>query len=441
MDVDTLWATILGEIELEISRGNFISFFRTTRATYAPKDNRVVIFCPNSASSIMLQTRFAALVKNHVEKKLNQPTQIEFRVAAQTMPVEEAGPLFNSIASLESSIRENGLNPNYTFDNFAVSETNQMAFAAAQAVATKPGSAYNPLFLWGPTGVGKTHLAQAIGRQVLVKNRDAKLIYCTGEEFTNEIIEAIRTRTTAQFKRRYRSITIFVADDIQFIAGRDSVQMEFFHTFNSILNGGGQIILTSDKPPTEIGKLEARLRSRFEGGLLVDVGQPNFELRTAILLTKARERGITISAESAQQLAANIEDVRALEGALLRYMSAQEHEYDTDKIISRLINGAAVAEKKKISPHKIIDTVAGHYDIKASQLLGKSRKKQVVEPRQVLMFILRQELGLPFEEIGALIGGRDHTTIMYGVEKVQDLLPKRESFRKNLSQIRRLLGE
>ena len=441
MDVDVLWTTILGEIELEISHGNFVSFFLGTRITYAPRDNKVIVFCPNPASSFMLQTRFSTIVKNHLEKKLSQALQIEFRIATRTIPNEEVGPLYASVANLENNIRENGLNPNYTFDNFAVSETNQMAFAAAQAVASKPGSAYNPLFLWGPTGVGKTHLAQAIGRQVLVKNRDAKLIYCTGEEFTNEIIEAIRTRTTAQFKRRYRSITMFVADDIQFIAGRESVQMEFFHTFNSILNGGGQIILTSDKPPTEISKLEARLRSRFEGGLLIDVGAPNFELRTAILLTKARERGITLSADTAQQLAANIEDVRALEGALLRYMSEQEHEYDTDKIVARLIKGIPLSEKKKVSPHKIIDTVAGHYDIKASQLLGKSRKRQVVEPRQILMFILRQELGLPFEEIGTLIGGRDHTTVMYGVEKIQTLLPKHEVFRKNVSQIRRLLGE
>src|SRR3989344_5562499 len=294
MDVDVLWTTILGEIELEISHGNFVSFFLGTRITYAPRDNKVIVFCPNPASSFMLQTLFRSIVKNHLEKKLSQALQIEFRIATRTIPNEEVGPLYASVANLENNIRENGLNPNYTFDNFAVSETNQMAHAASRAVASKPGSAYNPLFLWGPTGVGKTHLVQAIGRQVLVKNREAKLIYCTGEEFTNEIIEAIRTRTTAQFKRRYRSITMFVADDIQFIAGRESVQMEFFHTFNSILNGGGQIILTSDKPPTEISKLEARLRSRFEGGLLIDVGAPNFELRTAILLTKARERGITL---------------------------------------------------------------------------------------------------------------------------------------------------
>lgn len=441
MDVDTLWTNILGEIELEVSRAHFATFFRGTFLSFSPKDNRAVIFCPNPASSLMLQNRFFPLIKNHLEKKLLTPVQLEFQVSAKNLPLTEAGPLFTSSVSAESLVRESGLSTQYTFDNFAVSETNQMAFAASQAVANKPSSAYNPLFLWGSTGVGKTHLMQAIGRQILVKKRDTKLIYCTAEEFTNEIIEAIRARTTTAFKRRYRTVTLLMVDDIQFIAGRESVQMEFFHTFNSILQVGGQVILTSDKPPSEINKLEARLRSRFEGGLIIDISPPNFELRTAILLIKARERGISMPIDTAKQLAASVEDIRALEGMLLRYMSEQEHEFDTSKIVAKLLNGSPTPDKKRVSPHKVIEVIAGHFDVKTSQLVGKSRKKQIVVPRHLLMFVLRQELGLPYEEIGALLGGRDHTTVMHGVEKVAALLPKQEIVRKNLTAVRRLLGE
>jgi len=442
MDVDALWTTILGEIELEVTRPNFVSFFRGTRLSYAHQDNRATIYCKNMMDANILHTRFSPLIKSFLEKKLSVPVQVEFKVTpTTTLSPIDMGPLYSSIVSADSLVRESGLNPNYSFDNFAVSETNQMAYAAGNAVAAKPATSYNPLFLWGPTGVGKTHLMQAIGRQILVKNRGAKLIFCTGEEFTNEIIEAIQTRKTAGFKRKYRLSTVLMVDDIQFIAGRESVQMEFFHTFNSILQVGGQVILTSDKPPGEISKLEARLRSRFEGGLIIDIAPPNFELRTAILLIKARERGINIPIDAAKQLAANIENVRALEGTLLRFMSEQEREYDTSKIVSKLISGNVVEQKKNISPHKIVDVVAGHFDIKTSQLVGKSRKKQIVEPRQILMYILRQELGIPFEEIGALLGGRDHTTIMYGVEKITGVLPKRESMRVHIASIRKLLWE
>lgn len=440
MDVDSLWTNILGEIELEVSRGNFSSFFRTTHTTYIPAEEKVVVFCANQQVLFMLQSRYSPLIKNHLEKRLLKPIQLEFRVSAsQPLSPREAGPLFTSSTSFESTVRERGLNPQYTFKNYAVADTNQMASAAAQAVASKPGTAYNPLFFWGPTGVGKTHLMQAIGQRLLQTKPTIKLMYCTGEEFTNEIIDAIRTHTTTAFKRRYRGVAVLLVDDIQFIAGRESVQMEFFHTFNSILHAGGQVILTSDNPPTKISKLEARLRSRFEGGLIVDIAPPNFELRTAILLTKAEERGIDIPMDIAKQLSASIEDVRTLEGTLLKFSTEQEREFDTSKIVSKLLNSATPLTKKGLNPTKAIELVAGHYGLKISQLTGISRKRQITEPRQLLMYILRTELGLPLEKIGELLGGRDHTTIMHGVEKIGALLPKHESFRQDLTVIRRLL--
>lgn len=441
MDVDDLWTNILGEIELEVSRANFASFFKGTKLSYNTSTKTATIVCPNSASSIMLQNRFSPLIKHQLEKRLLVPVSLEVSVSSTRTTPLDPGPLFTSTSNTDSKVRQSGLNPQYAFDNFAVSETNQMAFAAANAVSSKLASAYNPLFLWGSTGVGKTHLMQAIGRASLVKDPNISVIYCTGEDFTNDIIEAIRARTTTAFKRRFRSVSLLLIDDIQFIAGRESVQMEFFHTFNSILQSGGQIVLTSDMPPSNIPKLESRLRSRFEGGLTIDISPPNFELRTAILLIKARERGSDISLEIAKQLAANIEDVRALEGTLLRFLTEQQHDFDTTKIISKLVGSSKISSAQKKSPQKVLDLVAGEFDLKTSQLVGKSRKKHIVLARHLLMFVLRQELGMSLEEVGMFLGGRDHTTIMHGVEKVATTLPKQEPVRNHLTTIRRLLWE
>ncbi|MBI4137392.1 chromosomal replication initiator protein DnaA [Candidatus Roizmanbacteria bacterium] len=443
MDVDGLWNSVLGEIELELSRGQFISFFKSTRlASPDNKPGSFVLYCPNPNSAAMLKSRYLALVKRILEERIQQPVTLSFIVSPQhPQTIESPGPLFESVISRENIVRNAGLNPNYTFENFAVSDSNQMAHAASQAVASKLGQAYNPLFLWGITGVGKTHLMQAVGREVLIKNPQTHVIYCTGEEFTNEIIEAIRSRASGHFKRRYRNAQLLLVDDVQFIAGKESVQTEFFHTFNSILNSGGQVVLTSDKPPSAIQELEARLRSRFEGGLIIDITPPNFELRTAILLIKAQSRGISIPIDAAKSLAANIEDVRAIEGALLRYSTEERNgilPYEAvTHILSRAHGGKPL--EKNIRPEKIVELFAVHFDLRPEHITGKSRKKQIAEPRQLLMYLLRHELGISLSEIGRLLGGRDHTTVMHGIEKITNLLPKKERIREDLSQVRRLI--
>ncbi|MCR4263980.1 MAG: chromosomal replication initiator protein DnaA [Candidatus Roizmanbacteria bacterium] len=442
MDVDGLWNSVLGEIELEVSRGQFISFFKNTRLS-SPDNARgaFTIHCPNPNSATMLKVRFLTLIKRVLEERTQQPAHITFTVSPQQQHVEAPGPLFESVISHENVVRNAGLNPNYTFESFAVSDSNQMAHAASQAVSSKLGEAYNPLFLWGVTGVGKTHLMQAIGRAVLLKNPQTHVIYCTGEEFTNEIIEAIQTRTSRLFKRKYRNAQLLMVDDVQFIAGKESVQTEFFHTFNSILNFGGQVVLTSDKPPSAIKELEARLRSRFEGGLIIDITPPNFELRTAILLIKAQSRGISIPIDAAKSLAANIDDVRAIEGALLRYSTEERNGILPHEAVSRILSRAHGGKplEKNVRPEKIIELFAVHFDLKPEHITGKSRKKQFAEPRQLLMYLLRHELGISLNEIGLLLGGRDHTTVMYGVEKIASLLPKKERIREDLSQVRRLI--
>lgn len=441
MDVDGLWNSVLGEIELEVSRGQFISFFKSTRLSSSDaNDGSFVIYCPNPNSAAMLKSRYLPLIKRILEERTQLPITLTFTIAsAQQRPFESPGPLFESVISKENIVRNAGLNPNYTFESFAVSDSNQMAHAASQAVSVKLGTAYNPLFLWGITGVGKTHLMQAIGREVLLKSSQTQVIYCTGEEFTNEIIEAIRSRTSGTFKRKYRNANLLMVDDVQFIAGKESVQTEFFHTFNSILNSGGQVVLTSDKPPSEIKELEARLRSRFEGGLIIDITPPNFELRTAILLIKAQSRGITIPIDAAKSIAANIEDIRAIEGALLRYTTEERNGVLPHEAVSHILSRAHGGKplEKSIRPEKVVELFAVYFDLKPEHITGKSRKKQFAEPRQLLMYLLRHELGIPLSEIGRLLGDRDHTTIMHGIEKITNLLPKKERLREQLSLVRR----
>ena len=443
MNVDSLWTSILGEIELEVSRANFAAFFKGTSIKNPGRDRVFEIGCPNSASLLMLKNRFFPLIVSTLEKRLNKNVSLRFVLEPPKQPATlDPGPLFSAAPNFEDKLRKAGLNPTYTFDNFAVSETNQMAHAAIRAVSQKPGKAYNPLFIWGTTGVGKTHLLQALGREIILHNPNHKVIYCTGEEFTNGIIEAISLRSTHLFKKKYRTTGIFLVDDVQFIAGREAVQMEFFHTFNSIVQFGGQVVLTSDRPPKEISKLEERLRSRFEGGLIVDVSNPTFELRTAIILIKASERKIALPIDAAKSLAAAFEDTRALEGALLRYLSEKGKNDNVDKIISKITSrpfSSNEEKKKKTAPEKLLEVFSSHFEIKQALFRGPRRKKQIAEPRQLLMFVLRQDMGLPFEEIGLFLGGRDHSTIIYGVEKIASLLPKKENLRSSLSQIRKLL--
>jgi chromosomal replication initiator protein len=335
------------------------------------------------------------------------------------------------------------LRQDFTFENFAVSSTNQMAHAAAIAVSKALGKAYNPLFLYGGVGVGKTHLMQAVAHEVLKKNPRLKVICCTGEEFTNEIVNAIRKKTTQEFKQKFRTTKLLMVDDIQFIAGKDRAQEEFFHTFNSVWRAGGQIILTSDRRPEEISKLEDRLRSRFEGGLTIDIQPPDFELRTAILLIKAQQRKFNLPMDIAQLIASNITSTRKLEGFLTRIMTEAitRKEPLTVELVSAIIgksNGAVISQRL-VKPKEVISAVANHFEIKIADLTGERRQKIIVVPRQVLMYLLRTELKIQLVEIGRLLGGRDHSTIIHGVEKITHSLPTSEQLRVDIAGIKQRL--
>lgn len=339
----------------------------------------------------------------------------------------------------EEKIRNSGLQPRFTFENFAVSSTNNMAYAASQAVSKNPSTQYNPLFIYGDVGVGKTHLSHAIAHVILKSDFRKRVLYCTSEQFTNDLVDAIRTKRTQIVRDKYRLIDVLIVDDIQFIAGKNSVQEEFYHTFNAIVQQGGQIILTSDRPPKEIKALEDRLRSRFAGGLIIDMQKPDFELRTAIVLIKAQERNIDIDMKAAQNIAEKITDSRELEGALLKLLSLSLTTTDSNKITAESASDQLEKEaeniKSKVRPNDVVRAVATYYELKPSHIRSSTRKQNIAMARQIAMYMLRIKLGLNLDECAFILKRKDHTTIMHGVEKVKAMIMRDRSFKDEVESI------
>lgn len=410
----------------------------------------VEIACKSPYHRQFIEERYHGQIKEALDRVTGRKNELIFSVG--DFPVAEAprnqvdGPLFEagkgSTTDYRRAFLATRLREDFTFETFAVSPSNEMAHAAAQAVANSPGTAYNPLFFYGGVGVGKTHLTQAIGHSVLRSDAETNLIYCTGEEFTNEIIDAIRRKETYQFKRKFRSPKLLLIDDVQFIAGKTAVQEEFFHTFNAIRQEGGQIVLVSDRPPQEIEGLEDRLRSRFEGGLMIDIQQPSFELRTAILLIKAKTLGLTLSMELAQLIAANIESARKLEGFLARLTTESSlRNQEISEPLVRGILGKLVDDPTRAAPSvrskDALRAVALHFNVTVASLEGPRRSKGLVIPRHLAMYLLRTDQRLSLEEIGRLFGGRDHTTVMHAVDKVAHNLATSERLRVELASIRK----
>jgi len=441
MTIDHLWQIVLADLEIQVSKVVYQTFISQTRLLNF--DGEVAtVGCAQPLLINLIEKKYYQIIKKTIDKYTKTNTRLVFVPITPKSKKGLTGPLFNVKTStdLSSSI---GLNPDYTFENFAVSSSNQMAHAAATAVANAPGVSYNPLFLYGGVGVGKTHLMQAIGHEAFKKNNGIKIIYCTGEDFTNDIIEAIRNKATVAFKKKYRNLDLLLIDDIQFIAGKNAVQEEFFHTFNAIQQSRGQIVMTSDRPPEEINKLEERLRSRFEGGLTIDIGEPDFELRTAILLIKAKQRNIHLTIDVAKIIAASIENPRKLDGVLIRLATeSQMNKIPIDGDFVKKILGKTVKEatsKKTIKPEEVLETVASYYNLKLSQLKSSKRDKSLAIPRQILYFILRSELGSPLTEIGNLLGGRDHSTVLHGVRKINELISTDKNIRGDVLGIKQKL--
>ncbi len=418
-----LWKTILNEIETQISKANFLTLFKKTQLVSIENDV-FTIAAPSAMIIDLLQKRFYDVIKKSVDKQTKKNAKIIFIPGViSEITNYESTPLFKDNYQNQPVGHLPRVRKDYTFETFAVSGGNQLAYVSAQTVAKKIGSAYNPLFIYGPVGVGKTHIMQAIANQVYNDFPDKKTVYITSEDFTNEVVEAIRMGDTARMKRRFRTADLLVIDDIQFIAGKDRVQEELFHTFNTLIDRGSQIVFSSDRPPSEITKIEKRLSSRFSGGLTVDIESPDFELRTAILLIKAKKYNFDLSIEVAKKIAEEIFDTRSLEGNLLRLMTeAEKSSSSVDTIVDRLMGSEASKHINRFHPDEIIKTLCNYYGLKPTQIKSSKREASLVKARQVAMYILRSELGLSFVEIGNLLGGRDHSTIMHGVDKIEGML-------------------
>lgn len=440
---------MLAELELSVSKATYQTHFAHS-ALVSLVDNIATIGFANPLMRTLVETRYYSLVKSILDHHTHNNISLVFAVTPkrETLTRKDAGPLFTQTLEDQGSdapmlARRLHIRPDATFENFAVSTTNQMAYAAATAVAKTPGTAYNPLFIYGGVGVGKTHLMHAVANALLARKPNTRVVYCMGEEFLNEIIEAIQTKTARQFKQKYRSAQLLLVDDVQFIAGKQTAQEEFFHTFNAVHREGGQIILISDRPPAEISKLEDRLRSRFEGGLTVDIAAPDFELRVAIINIKSAAMGLLVPSDAAQLIAANLLDTRAIEGFLRRLTTeiAARGGSVTQELVSSLLSIKSgpkniEAQKRRVPPQELLDVVATYFGIKPTAIKGPKRDRPLARPRQVFMYLCRTELGLTLNDIGGALGGRDHTTIMHGVETITRELSTNERLREAVAGIK-----
>ncbi|OGK32593.1 chromosomal replication initiator protein DnaA [Candidatus Roizmanbacteria bacterium RIFCSPLOWO2_02_FULL_37_19] len=438
------WPSFISYYEAKNTSPAFIPVLKKTKLVESTNEECVVL-CENNGAKMLLNTRLSEIEKSLAEftnKKLRLifiPKEKKQR--KESVPL----PLIEFYGAKEDIIKKADLQSRFTFENFAVSPSNHIAHAAARAVADKPGHAYNPLFLYGDVGVGKTHLSQAVAHRILDGDVKKKVLFCSSEQFTNDLVECIREKNTQQLRKKYRSLDVLIIDDVQFIAGKNYVQEEFYHTFNTIVQKGGQIILTSDRPPKEIKELENRLSSRFSGGLIIDIQKPDFELRTAILLIKAQERKIDIDMNAAQRIAEKIKDTRELEGALLKLLTISLSSDSASNKISIETTERELKKREnsilnKTSPQDVIRAIASYYDIKPSNIRGESRKAEFVRGRQVVMYILRNIMKLKLEDIAYILKRKDHTTVIHGAGKISTQRLRDNSFRQEVDGIIESLG-
>ncbi len=452
MDVDKLneyWKGVDAALKVSVSQPIYMTYLKNLRlVSLEQSGNGLVaeIGCNSVWVRSFVEGRMWGQIGQELEKMVGN--KCEFKFVIESRRVEEwksvsEAPLFAETKRSGDDFRKARMLEHYTLDNFAVSGSNQMAYAAAQAVAKRLGNAYNPLFIYGGVGVGKTHLMQSVGHEALKSGED-RVLFCPGEEFTNDLIEAIKNKSTEKVRAKYRKLKLLMIDDVQFIAGKMTVQEEFFHTFNSLLTGGSQIIMTSDRPPAEINKLDDRLKSRFGAGLIVDIGPADFELRTAILLIKAKQRGFSLPMAWAQLVATKYEGARELEGFLTKLISEKDLakiELTVEDVKRLLKNGEKETFGARIlSPQEVMNTVADYYHVPLAQIKGERRFKHIVWPRQVLMYLLHKDGGLPLEEVGRLIGGRDHTTVIHANGRVGVEINTNMNIAAEVENLRKKLG-
>lgn len=449
-----LWENILSELEKIVSRPNFSTWLKPTQFI-DEKSGLVTIGVSNNYAKTWIEKNclkdIQRLLKEHypqleqvnfivLEKEAKKPlTDLPLLKEKDLSPSAEAGEEYGGKTTGEKLPNSSQFNPIYTFNSFVVGNNNRLAFAACQAVADKPGHTYNPLFIYGGVGLGKTHLMQAIGNEVSSKHPQKKIIYTSCEMFTTDFINALQNKKINDFKDKYRTADILLVDDIQFLANKEGTQEEFFHTFNILHQANRQIVLTADRMPKEMTELEDRLISRLGWGLIADIQPPNFETRVAILQKKAKERNLVIPDDVLEYIASTItSNVRELEGSLIKLASTAilEEAEITKEFATRTLKDLLKSTTPNISSRKVIKIVADYFSIEPSDILGKRRIKELVYPRQLVMYLLREELNQSYPQIGELLGGKDHTTIMHGFNKIMTNKKSDYSIEKDLRNIK-----
>jgi chromosomal replication initiator protein len=457
MDAKQVWRAALGELQVSLSPANFETWLRDTELVDVD-EQRFRIAVPNGFAKDWLESRYRSLISQTLARIVGYSVQVEFVIGpTPENPVEvdetRAAPLTNG-AGQRQQVRleptrvggEGGstyLNPRYTFANFIVGSANRLAHAASLSVAERPGHAYNPLFLYGGVGLGKTHLMHAIGNQVIAKFPRKRVVYATSEKFTNEFIASIQQGKIDEFRARYRRIDLLLIDDIQFIADKERTQEEFFHTFNAIHEDSKQIVLSSDRPPKAIVTLEERLRSRFEWGLIADLTAPDLETRIAILRAKAEEGAVPITSDVIEFIARKVvSNIRELEGALNRivaYASMGAMPIGIELATAVLSNVLYNPKKRQVTPERIARVVSEYYSVPMDALQGQKRDKSIVVPRQIAMFLMREETDVSLLRIGAELGGRDHSTVLHACDKINREVAVNDELRREIAAVRELI--
>ncbi|HEX5447792.1 MAG TPA: chromosomal replication initiator protein DnaA [Candidatus Saccharimonadales bacterium] len=452
-----LWQTVLGEIELSVSRGNYVTWFKNTQLMRQQNDI-LVVGVPNIFVKNQLERKFNDLIVEVLAKNGIKPQRVEYKIHSAALvgakgspedllesieqPAQQVKPRSNpKITDITHAYRQ-GLNERYTFENFVVGAGNELAYAACQAIAGSPGSKYNPLFIYGGVGIGKTHLIQAVGNALLAKKPGGRVIYASTEQFVQEFVDALRfKKNTSSFASFYRGADVLIVDDVQFLAGKERVQEEFFHTFNALYQANKQVIMSSDKPPKDIPTLEERLRSRFAWGMTIDMQTPDFETRCAILQSKAGGQEISLPQDVVEFLATRIQsNIRELEGALNQLLAfCDMRGVDPDiRIVTNMFD-ASRGRPKHISAKSIIERTAKHFHISIEDILGPKRDKDIVVPRQIAMYMLRSELHLSFPKIARELGRKDHTTAIHSIEKVQREMTYEGHIRQSVNELKEKL--
>lgn len=453
MNNEQLWQAVLGELELLVSKANFTTWFKSTFIISLDNET-ALIAAPNAFTKNWLEKKYAGQVLQAL-KNITSETVKKVSFTVETKKPAIGKQMVDAVlprSGVQAQAAENadkqeanrfGLNPKYTFEGFIVGKGNELAHAAARAVAQKLGQLYNPLFIYGGVGLGKTHLVQAVGNEILNSNPRLKILYINSEKFTNDYVQAIKTGQTENFKKQYRTVDVLLIDDIHFMSGKEQTQEEFFHTFNALHQNNKQIILSSDRPPKAIPDIEQRLVSRFEWGLTADISSPDLETRIAILQAKCQERNRELSLEILAYLAETVQNnVRELEGALNRIIGFHDLNNTTPTLDSAkqvLQALTASSPKGNLTPKKIILAVSNYFDVSIENIIGACRRKELVLPRQIVMYLMREEINASYPSIGQELGGRDHTTAIHACNKITMVLNRDEKMKNDISLIKQRL--